>query len=70
MVGGHGAIITTGAPHLKLLQPLDRCGASTRYGGSGDHEEYAGQQRQDKEDTLGVHRKCSSVEVEGLRGGK
>ena len=66
---GHDPIMAgTGTPYLKLSQPLDRCVVSAGYGCSGGHEEYAGQQGQDEDEPLGVHRrKSSGVEVGRLR---
>ena len=49
---------------LELLQPLDRCGASTNHGRGRGHEEHAGQQRQGKDERLGIHGEGSGVQVE------
>ena len=60
---------------LELLQPLDRCGASTDHGRGRGHEEQAGQQCQGEDEPLGIHGEGSSVQVkarslkEGRTGG-
>lgn len=51
---------------MKLLQPLDRCDVAAGYGCSGSHEKREGEQSQDQDEPLGIHRKSHNVEVEGV----
>ena len=59
-------IVSTGTPYLELLQPLDGCNVSASNGCSGGHEEEAGQQRQDEDERLGIHREGVTTSSGGL----
>lgn len=49
-------VIAVSTSRFELLQPLDRCVVSIRHGCGGGHEEQAGQQSENEDEPLGVHR--------------